>query len=402
MGRIETLRTLLAAALLASATAARAVSVDEDARALVGGNADFALDIYAELRGRDGNLFLSPYGLSTALAMAYAGARARTEDQMADVLRFELPQDRLHEAFGALGGRLRAGGEGGSYRLEMANALWAQEGHGLREEFRDLLAGSYRAGLEEVDFARAPERARRTINAWVSARTERRVRELLRHGDLGPATALVLTNAIRFEGSWAARFDERQTRDAPFRTGGGEVTVPFMNRTARLALATEPGLDVLELPYGDGRLSMVVLLPKADDGLAGLEASLTGENLERWLSRLRERAVRLSLPRLEVETRLDVSRTLQEMGMTDAFHAARADFSGITGRRDLFLSLVVQQARVEVSEQGTEAAAGTAVVLERGGKPVAFVADRPFLFLVRDRRSGSILFVGRVVNPAAG
>lgn len=388
---------IVALALACAAPGARAASAEGDARAVVRGNTAFALDLYDRLRAREGNLFLSPFSASTALTMTLGGARGETEAQMARVLHLDLPRDRLHPALGSLGEVLA---REGPCVLRPANALWAQTGYPFRAEYRDLMAECYDAGFRELDFERATERARRTINAWVADRTEGRIEEVLRPGDLSPAAALVLTNAVYFQGRWALPFEERFTGEGPFRTGsGGEVRAAFMHTAGRLPFAETDDVEILELPYDGERLSMVVLLPKDPAGLARLERSLTVERLEGWLGKLEEVPLRVRLPRFRIETRFDLSRTLRDMGMTDAFDPRRADFSGMTGGRELFLSLVVHQAEVEVDEEGTVAAAATAVVLKRGAPPREFAADHPFLFLVCDRESGSVLFLGRVADP---
>ena len=400
MRKINLIGALLVAASLSAphGPAGHAGAADEDDRAVVRGNSAFAFDLYSELKGTDGNLFFSPFSVSAALAMTYGGARTRTEEQMAHVLHFDLPQDRLHRAFPALGD---PSPRDGAYQLMVANALWGQEGYGFLDEFLALANEHYDAGFREVDFQGATERARRKINAWVADRTEGIIEELLHPGDLDPAVALVLTNAIYFKGNWVGRFDREYTQDGRFRIDReNEVTVPMMHRTGRFVYAEEDDLSVLELPYEGDRLAMVVLLPKAVDGLAELESSLNKENLDRWLARSTEQPVRVSLPRFAIENRFDLAETLRGMGMTDAF-SGRADFSGMTGRRDLFISMVVHQAKLEVNEEGTEAAAGSAVVLKRGAPPASFVAVHPFVFLIRDRRTGSILFIGRMVNPQA-
>lgn len=383
------------------AGSAVAEPVSADLAAVAEGNVGFALDLYARLREEPGNLCLSPYSVSTALAMTYAGARGQTARQMADVLHFSLEPERLHPAFATMMSSDESSGDEPGYRLHVANALWGQQGHGFLERFLGLTREHYGAGFHEVDFVGATEQARHTINRWVENRTERRIRELLQQGNLDPATVLVLTNAIYFKGEWASRFDEEHTMEGAFHVDASDsVLVPMMHQLARLPLAILDDVDVLELPYVGDRLSMVLLLPKTVDGLGAVERSLGRENLDRWLGSLRPTAVRVSLPRFTVDTRFELAKVLAAMGMIDAFSAATADFSGMTGRRGLFISLVIHQAQVEVSEEGTEAAAGTAVVLKKGPRPAAFVADHPFVYLVRDRQNGSILFLGRVANPA--
>jgi len=373
-----------------------------DTEALVQGNTEFALDLYARLRTEEGNLFLSPYSISTALAMTYAGARGETAGQMADVLHFAPEQARLHPAFAALQSSVKAAGYGSGCRLHTANALWGQQGYGFLEEFLALERRHYGAGLRELDFAHATEQARQTINAWIADQTQQMIKELLEAKDLDPGVALVLTNAIYFKGLWASQFDPQSTREGPFRINEEEkVVVPMMQQLRRFPYAATEQVDLLELPYVGDRLSMVILLPKAADGLERLEESLNRENLDRWLGQLGQEALHVSLPRFKLDTRFDLAKTLSAMGMIDAFSSAKADFSGMTGRRDLFISLVIHQAQMEVNEEGTEAAAGTAVVMRKGPRPAVFAADHPFLLLIRDQQSGSILFIGRVVNPKA-
>ena len=376
---------------------------DEARAALVAGNTEFALDLYARLRTEEGNLILSPYSISTALAMTYAGARTETARQMADVLHFPSDQDRLHPAFAALESTVNEASEGPGCTLHVANALWGQRGCGFLDEYLAVNREYYGATFRQVDFAQDTEEARKTINGWVADQTEKRIRELLLKEDLDPAVVLVLTNAIYFKGTWARQFDPQDTKDAPFHIDTEQdVTVPMMAQTGRFAFANHDEVYALELPYAGDRLSMVLLVPKTIDGLPLVEQSLNKESLDRWVKRWRHnKLMRVRLPRFKVNFRTDLARTLEAMGMTDAFSPGKADFSGMTGQRDLFIDAVIHQAQVEVNEEGTEAAAATAVVMKRGPAPVEFVVDHPFLYLIRDKQSGSILFMGRVVNPTA-
>ncbi len=373
---------------------------DAERKAVVEGNNAFALDLYAKLRDQEGNLFLSPYSISTALAMTYAGARGNTEKQMADVLHFDLPQGRLHPAFRQLIERMNAQGKGNSYQLSVANALWGQKGYGFLKEFLDLTKASYGAGLREVDFVGATGAARRTINDWVVRKTEGKIKDLIKRGILDFDTCLVLTNAIYFKGNWASRFNERYTKDSPFSIAPDEkVRVPMMYQMRKFRYMEGDVFKALELPYVDNELSMVILLPRSVDGLGELERLLTTENLNKWLGSVREQEVRVYLPRFKMTSEFRLDKVLQSMGMTDAF-SGRVDFSGMTGRKALSISAVIHKAFVDVNEEGTEAAAATAVVMKRGGPPgPVFRADHPFILLIRDNRSGNILFVGRLVNP---
>jgi serpin B len=365
-------------------------------------NNAFALDLYGKLRDRDGNRFFSPESLSTALAMTYAGARGQTADEMARALHFTLGPERLHPAFADLLHDLHADARTKAYQLHVANALWAQKGHPFLPEYVRLVHDAYGAGLEEVDFAHTAEQARRTINAWVEKQTNDKIRDLFAEGTLKPDDRLVLTNAIYFKGDWASPFSKRGTHDAFFHLGnGGTVSVPLMAQTAKFGYAEGDGFQVLELPYAGKDLSMVVFLPKKADGLADLERRLTEEHVRTALTRLRPDEVHVFLPKFKMTAELNLGETLQTMGLKQAFTAS-ADFSGMDGQRDLFLSAVVHKAYVDVNEEGTEAAAATGITITRMAARVSpvFRADHPFVFLIRDTRSGAILFLGRVVNPS--
>jgi serpin B len=371
-----------------------------DEAAMVTADTGFALDLYARLRDREGNLFFSPFSISTALAMTYAGARGQTEAQMARVLYFGLNQPRLHAAFGGLIRALNAGASGRGYQLSVANALWGQKGEGFLKSFLEINRANYGAGLREVDFVRATEAARQTINRWVEEQTAGKIRDLLQRGVLDTATVLVLTNAIYFKGDWVLQFDKKETLTNPFmRLDGSDVQTPMMRQTAEFRYADTGDLQVLELPYVGDKLSMVILLPREMKGLPRLERSLTVENLAKWMSGLRKQKVIVDIPKFKLTSQFRLDETLQAMGMTDAFSRA-ADFSGMNGKKGLFIGAVVHKAFVDVNEEGTEAAAATAVVMTKGlGGPPAFVANHPFIFLIRDTRSNSILFLGRVADP---
>jgi serpin B len=372
-----------------------------DVSAVVKGNNEFAFDLYARLRARDGNLFFSPNSISTALAMTSAGARGDTADEMAKALHFTLPPDRLHPAFAALLKALNAEGQKRGYQLSVANALWGQKGEGFKPDFLKLAKDDYGAGLKEVDFAHDTEAARKEINAWVERQTQDRIKDLLQPGVLDPLTRLVLTNAVYFKGDWSSPFKKDLTREEPFLTGGGKVQAPLMHQSARFKYLDAGALQVLEMPYVGKDLSMVVLLPKKADGLAELEKSLTADKLAGWLGQAREEEVEVGLPKFQATSEFSLKDQLAALGMKKAFVPGAADFSGMNGRDDLYITAVVHKAFVDVNEQGTEAAAATGVVVGLRATPVrpVFRADHPFVFLIRDTRNDSVLFLGRLVNP---
>jgi serpin B len=366
-------------------------------------NNAFAFDLYGKLREQDGNLFFSPESISTALAMTYAGARGETAEQMAAALHFSLGPDRLHPAFAALLHDLQADTKTKGYQLHLANALWAQKGDSFLPAYLQLVHDNYGAGLEEVDFAHAAEQARQTINAWVAKQTADKIPELFGPGILKPGVSLVLTNAVYFKGDWQSPFKAKATHGAPFHlSDGGKVTVRLMEQTGRFGYLDGDTFQALELPYAGKDLSMVVLLPKKGHGLDELEKRLTAATARKIFANLGPDEVLVGLPKFKVTSQFDLGGALAALGMKQAF-STDADFSGMDGRHDLFLSKVIHKAYVDVNEKGTEAAAATGVVMERAAvrKRPVFVADRPFVFLIRDTRSGSILFLGRVQNPQA-
>lgn len=413
------------AAVMVIAGSCRATDISAAGETVVEGNNEFALELYSKLREKEGNLFFSPYSISTALAMTYAGARGETEAQMAKALHFpttpsgvgsnpnKIKSEKLvwskedfHSAFGEIISDLNKRGEKSSYELTVANALWGQKGYGFVKEFLELIKTNYGGGLNEVDFIKSSEAARQTINAWVEKATRDKIKELIQKGVLSSMTRLVLTNAIYFKGNWASQFEKDKTKDAVFTLiNGKKIDAAMMNQMAEYNYMEGDNLQVLELPYVDNELSMIILLPKETDGLGRLEKELTAEKLSRWLGELRKRKVIVSVPKFKQTSQFGLVDVLSSMGMTDAFMPSAADFSGMNGRRDLFISAVIHKAFVEVNEEGTEAAAATGVVVgitSVGPRQIpVFRADHPFLFLIRDNHSGSILFIGRVMEPKA-
>jgi serpin B len=385
------------------------LAAQRDLPAVVEGANLFAVDLYKKLGGSPGNLFFSPLSLANALAMTSAGAAGGTEEEMAEVLQFPVDVESVHASFGALAESLDHGASLGGHQLDIANRLWGQADFEFEEEFLAVCADSYGAGFETLDFATSPDKARETINRWVEKQTSNRIQELLPPGSIEALTRLVLTNAVYFKGDWLDQFDRKSTERAPFYAEGEHpVEVPLMMRKGDYRYAEFSGFQVLELPYVGDELSMVVVLPSARDGLGAVEAQLSHEKLNGWIRRLAKTEVTVYLPRFEMNTAFSLSDTLSAMGMPLAFTPPRegdpesADFSRMTGARDLFISGVFHQAFVKVNEEGTEAAAATGVTIgltSMPPEPEIFRADHPFLFLVRDRVTGSILFMGRLIDP---
>ncbi|MEN4041529.1 MAG: serpin family protein [Anaerolineaceae bacterium] len=375
-----------------------------DLPVLVRGNSAFALDLYQALREQPGNLFYSPYSISLALAMTYAGARGDTAAQMADVLHFELTQEQLHPAFNKLDETLNREVEGVEqpFQLNIANSIWGQRDFEFEADFLDVLAENYGAGLRLVDFAQAAEAARQQINSWVEEQTQDKIKDLIPEGALDSMTRLVLANAIYFKAAWQSQFDAANTQDAPFTLlDGSQVNAPTMRQTGSMNYAAGDGWQAVELAYEGGRQSMVILLPATGE-FEAFEAGLDAARVAEILGAMQFTSVELALPRFSFESEIQLNELLAAMGMPQAFVPDQADFSGMRALRDLYISAVLHKAFVDVNEEGTEAAAATAVIVSVTSLPVdiqQMQIDRPFIFLIRDIETGSILFAGRVLNP---
>lgn len=370
--------------------------------AVVHGNSQFACELYGKLAAEEGNLFFSPYSISNALAMTYGGAGGNTAKEMAATLHFDGASDDFHAAFADLVRRIQSEDKKRKYQLRIANRLWGQKDFGFVPEFISSSAKSYGAGLEEVDFRGATEQARQAINAWVEKQTQDKIKELLKPGILDNLTRLVLTNAIYFKAAWSDPFDSKNTKPGDFLVGGvKKVKTPMMRQSQRTQFMDGGTFTALEMPYEEYELSMIVFLPKKADGLAAFEKTLTAGNLAKWQAKLSDHQVDIRLPKFKTTAEFRLDKVLHEMGMRDAFDKEKADFTGLSSVKELFITAVVHKAFVDVNEAGTEAAAATAVAigLQSLPQPATFHADHPFVYLIRDNKTGSVLFMGRVVNP---
>ena len=377
---------------------------NSDLQTIIKGNSDFGFDLYQKLKREKGNLFFSPYSISTALAMTYAGARGQTEKEMAEVLHFSLEQEPLHSSFSRLQSELNAIQNKGYVKLSIANSLWAQEGYHFLDTFFNLNKKYYGAGLNFVDFEKETEAARKTINIWVKDKTQQKIKELIKPGMVDSLTTLVLCNAIYFKGNWLVQFDKKRTKKDNFYISPDKtIKVAMMNQESRYKYKDFGSFSAIELPYEGNDLSMIVFLPKEIDGLAEFEKNLTNSNVKAWIDRLTasyKSETFVSLPEFKTTCEFELSKILSDMGMPSAFSLPPADFSGMTGRKDLFISKVIHKAFVDVNEEGTEAAAATAVVMRNViSSPLMFRANHPFVFLIRENQTGSILFIGRIIDP---
>lgn len=368
---------------------------------LAAGHNAFAFDLYQALRAEPGNLFYSPYSLSAALAMTYAGAAGDTAAQMAATLHYTLPPDRLHPAFNALDLALTAPpATTATFTLKIANSIWGQADYTFQPAFLDTLALNYGAGLRLVDFMdpAAREQSRLAINRWVSDQTAQKIPELFKPDVLNQATRLVLANALYFQGLWATPFYPGSPQGQFTLTSGEAVSVTMMGRRAQTPYVEGADYQAVSLAYQGDRAEMLVLLPAAGS-FESFEAGLTAERLAEIIAALAATDVKLYLPRFDFGSELNLADTLSALGMPDAFDWRRADFSGMTGEPNLHISNVVHQALVAVDELGTEAAAATGITMEIVSMPMVVSADRPFIFVIWDRPTNTILFMGRVVDP---
>ncbi len=383
-------------------------SVDQSLLARqVAANTDFAFDLYHSLSQEAGNLFYSPYSISIAAALACAGARSETERQMNATLHYVLPPDQLHPVFNALDQSLNTPAKDGSgFQLKAVNSLWGQDEFPFQPDFLALIARHYGAGVRLVDFTSdaSREAARQTINSWVSQQTNQKIKDLLPQAMLNDLTRLILVNALYFKGEWQDPFDGKTT-GAPFTLPGGQqVDVPTMARRAHAPYFQGEGFQAVALPYKGDRVEMVLVLPEPGK-FSEFEQALDRASFDGILAELKEYDVKLYLPKFNFEYGQDLKATLEKMGMPAAFDPNLADFSGIYDQnvepRNLFISHIAHKAFVAVDEKGTEAAAATGIVWELVSMPVTLHVDHPFIFAIRDRLTGSILFMGRVLDPRA-
>lgn len=382
-------------------------SPDGDLGAVVDGHNALTWELYGEVAaGESGNVFFSPFSLTAALGMVLAGAEGVSEDELSDLLRVDVDEASWHHELGALLRDLN-GDFGRGYTLHVANRLFGQDGYPWEPDFLAVCDTDYDAPLDSWPFDTDPEGGRALVNGWVADQTASRIPELLPAGSVSENTRLVLANAIYFLADWAEAFDEEDTRDRPFRrSDGSTVDVPIMYRTDDLRVRTSwnhaDGPTLVRLPYQDDELSMILVIPDTHDGLPALEAGLDAATFDGWVQEMSRMEVAVGLPRLHIEWELELSDVVRALGAPSLFDSTTADLTGLASTDDsLFVSGLYHKAFVKVDEAGTEAAAATGAVISLDSGPVPAIADRPFLFVIRDDLTGTLLFVGRVTDPSA-
>lgn len=371
---------------------------------LVAGNDAFAFDMEHLIAAEGGNAFFSPFSMSGALAMTYAGAAGDTATQMRDALHVGLSDEDFHPLFGALMKDLDQD-KRAPYQLDIANRLFGQNGFDWNADFVELTDTDYLAPMEAVEFGADPNGARTHINDWVAGETHDRIKDLFAPGTITSDTALVLANAIYFKGSWEYAFDPAETKPVPFTLLSGDaVQVPMMSIFGQaLAHTTIEGARIVELPYRGGDLAMDLIVPDDPAGLLAVEAALNGDTYRAAIDQLSPSEVTVRMPKVELTWTRSLGADLQALGMTDAFDPSLADFSGMMDGAALSIDVVVHKAFVSIDEEGTEAAAATGVAattVSVSPEPIVIMADRPYLFVIRDLLTGSVLFIGRIEDPS--
>ena len=423
---IQLFLMVLLAVLTGSSGSMAAVASDQDVQALTAGNNAFALEIYGKLKEGKGNLFCSPYGISSVMAMAYAGARGNTKAQMEQVLRLSQNGDNVHAAYremtdslGLTGNNESVGtklinvlrrvkdavllrGWAAGHQLDIVNGLWVMKGFDVSKDYRNLMKTYYHAPAEEADFEKDGQSARRSINSWFRKAEPRQIQRGRGAGRYRFPDQAGLSQCDLLQRRVGMRNSRESTKGVPFTLlDGTKIKVPTMAQKHKFHYMETGGFKALKLPYKDSALSMIIFLPNAHDGLSEMEESLTIDKLEACLKAMNEHTVIVDLPRFKMDSKLDLAKVLQSMGMTDAFSLTQADFSGIDGKKDLYVGKVKQDAIVDVNEEGTEAFAVTIGQLRKTGRPSfkQFKADHPFFFMICRTNPTSILFMGRVVDP---
>ena len=366
----------------------------------VKGNNRFAFDLFEKIQQEGENVFFSPYSISSALAMTYTGAEGTTQQEMQKIFGFANDRQSQAEAFHMLNKHLDTLNDK-TIELNVANSLWCQDNYDFLDEFLNINKKYYQAGIRKVDFRNNHPEARKQINQWVEEETNKKIKDLIKEGTLSPSVRMVLANAIYFNGKWAYPFNKSQTRPEMFYMNeNNRKRVLFMHRSVSVKYYEDELAQVVELPYSGKDLSMMIMLPQEVSGIHKLEQKLDTGLYNEYQESMFSKKVDLWLPRFRVETQYNLNQPLKNLGMNSAF-SGDADFSGMTGNKELFISDVAHKAFVEVSEEGTEAAAATGAVMSKTSlvKKVEFRADHPFIYLIKDNRTGSILFMGRLFEP---
>ncbi|MFH1978118.1 MAG: serpin family protein [Candidatus Aenigmatarchaeota archaeon] len=372
------------------------------ANGVIEANSLFASDIYDKYKSEDGNLFFSPYSISSALSMTYEGAKGQTAEEIQAVLHLPDDKNKIRTDFKSINNELNKADK--TYKLTTANALWAEEDYVFVDEYFNVVDEYYDGEVNNLDFKTETENSRVAINDWVEDKTNDKIKDLIPAGTLNSATRLVLINAIYFKANWSSQFDARDTWDGKFKLSSDQsVDARMMYQTSNYSYGETDNLQILEMGYLGNDLSMLIILPK-ENNITQIENNFSIEKLEDWKNDMQTEKVRVALPKFKFETKYFLTEYLKEMGMPSAFKYPDADFTGMSPTDELFISQVIHQTFIEVAEYGTEAAAATSVFVGAGSagpteEPKYFTADHPFIFIIQQKDSGNILFMGRMSDP---
>ena len=359
----------------------------------VGGNNAFAFELFKNVFDEKANVFLSPFSISSALAMTYAGARNETEKQMSKVLHFDLNQKNTHQGFFEINSELKKCKSNSEIELSIANAIWKREGSSFKKDFLDINKKYYSTDL-------FPLKGAKPINEWAAKNTKNKITEIVTEGDLSDAT-MVLTNAIYFKGDWLNSFNEKETQKSMFKTANGkEIETDMMFQVNQVGYFEDENNQVIDLPYKGETMSMTIILPKESNSISKLSAALNVKLFTSYIKSLEEQEVNIYLPKFSFESEFHLESVLPIMGMVDAFYPGKADFTGMAN--DVFIGGIIHKAVIEVNEKGSVAAAVTAVIIKTTSalkQDIFFNADHPFLIVIREKKTGSILFMGSVIEP---
>lgn len=374
----------------------------KDYKKMVSSNNSFAFKMFDQLRSPEKNMFFSPYSISTALSMTYAGAKGETEKQMSEVLNFEENKKDFHENYGYFQEKIAELNSTNGIELKLANKIWLQKNYSIQEKFGKTMKKNYSAPIEKADFKNPKERksAREDINLWVSKVTEKKIPELIPENFFTEQTRMVLVNAIYFAGNWKYSFNEKMTRQLPFYRGKEQQRLEFMQTETKFKYLEQKEFQVLEMPYKDDKMSMLVFLPSFKINMKEFYEMFTPEFYNKAISQMKETKVLVRIPKFELSEEYELEKVLPKMGMADAF-SRKADFSAMSKTKDLKIDKVIHKSFIEINEKGTEAAAATAVSMGRkngGVKKLVFNANRPFLFLIKENKNNTILFFGQMTE----
>ncbi len=392
------------AAMSDPAAGAEAADVAEPAEALSRDINKFSVDLYKKLIAEDKNALFSPLSISTAFGLAQQGAAGKTSEEMREALRLSVPRDQLAGAYAQLLNSLNEREADNAFKLHNANAIWVLKDYPIKEAFAEVAKTSFAAKAEHLPFQSQPQQSAERINSWIAEQTAGKITDLIPASAINDLTRLILTNAVYFKGTWQSQFKKPATSPRKFHQLKGEaVEVPTMHQTAQFRYTENEAVQVLEMRYKKCDLAMLILLPKTKDGLPALEMTLSEEQIRSLIKKLKPRRLEVAMPKFKLETKYGLSEAMQAMGMNRAFTPGAADFSGITDKEELFISAAVHKAYVDVDEEGTEAAAATGLMMQTTSAlvapPTQFIADHPFIFMIRDTRAEVILFIGRLLDP---